>query len=460
MPNAAHANADVSDLTGGHLFSSASRFPLRYSLVASWDDQFMPLVMQRFSFNLVDCLYVIPRIASKAEKGSVLYQACNAIGCAYRANMYPCFKTVSDRVKTYRAALAVVKSTLRDSNQYKSDNTLLGIWLLGLYELLVNIREDVDSVTGSSGWNAHCQALAKLLSLRGHEQFATNDTRSMFWLIYTTLQTQALVTGQDYLKESSTWIRDIYTYCEPDEYIELRSCIFAYHCTKICSDIRRLINAGDLKKLLSSSPSILQDLDGVEKATYPLSNEKAITDIVIEVPLAPLKLDILYMGVYIFQNNFRARLACHVSEFLYYASKAPSCTPQQRIIFAKFRHQCTEELLALAQKASLYLSIFPDSCISNMISLVDQMNQPAYPNDISQSLGWPDAVRIVRKDSDVRTVILGGPSTVESIKPGLDEKDQPPEVNNVESNAVVLNFTFDNEGGTYKRLDTKRVVSQ
>lgn len=168
--------------------------------------------------------------------------------------------------------------------------------------------------------------------------------------------------GQE-CKEALTWFLQFHRYCEQAEYPILRACIFAHHCARICSHIRALVDTGDLNKLLSSSPSILQDMDEVEQATHPLSHEEAVASYVVEHPMAPYARPEYaypcYVGVHVLQSNFRMRLSYAVLEFLGYACKAPGCTPQQQMVFKRYQHRCAEEIQALADKASCILEMLP-----------------------------------------------------------------------------------------------------
>jgi hypothetical protein len=129
------SDADLVEPTDQFLLSS-ERHPLHRPLTESWNNHFMPLVINKFSFDMGKSVYnAIPCVISKAEEGSALYLACSAVGRAYIANTTWSPNVKSDRAKAYGTALAAVNSALRDPEQRKSDNTLLGVWLLSLYEV-------------------------------------------------------------------------------------------------------------------------------------------------------------------------------------------------------------------------------------------------------------------------------------------------------------------------------------
>jgi hypothetical protein len=69
------------------------------------------------------------------EEDSILYLAWNAVGWAYLANKSWRLSAISNRVQAYSRVLGAINQVLRDPEQYKSDRTLLTVWLLTLYEV-------------------------------------------------------------------------------------------------------------------------------------------------------------------------------------------------------------------------------------------------------------------------------------------------------------------------------------
>ncbi|OQE36005.1 hypothetical protein PENCOP_c012G01959 [Penicillium coprophilum] len=368
-----------SEKTDGIPLLPCQNFPLTYPLAESWNTHFIPFVIDNFrlSFQMAKSIYSTSHdVLSKAEEKSALYQACNAVARAYMANITRTSKAKSDRAKAYGFALMAIRSAIQDPYQCKSDNTLLAIWLLGLYELLLGLQNGTDLVA-TPGWHIHNQVLSELIRLRGPEQFTTRKGRNLFIIIFSNVQTQVLMSGKE-CKEASTWFVLFHKYCEPSEYAMLRACIFSHHCARICSRIRALVDAGDLDEVLSSSPSILQDMEEVEQTTQPLSHEKSVVDYVVDPPMTPYAgpkhVYPCYVGVNVLQGNFRMRLSYAVLEFLGYACKAPDCTPHQRMLFKRYQRRCVEEIQALVVKVSHILNMLPEG-VSN--ELLDQSQRVA-----------------------------------------------------------------------------------
>uniref|UniRef100_A0A093V4H5 Uncharacterized protein n=1 Tax=Talaromyces marneffei PM1 TaxID=1077442 RepID=A0A093V4H5_TALMA len=302
-------------------------------LSENWDNHFIPLALAglRISADMpLTMLNVISNIISQNDHESPLYKALNAVGYAFLARTNPSKNTLAQRIKAYRNALTAVNSTLRDSQKCRTNTTLLTVWVLGLYEFLADPT--------NAGWHIHSQGLINLFRLRGSENYATEDGRYLYLLFFNSFQIQAIRTGEEsYITESITLIHEIADHCNSSEYLPLRTCIFTYHCALQCSRIRKLLNEATDAKLLSSSESILQDMDNIEKATYPLSHKSFITENKVEAPVRiahdddspgkdtnhPMEVDSLYRGSIMYRVNWRIRVSFFVLEFLQRVSTSP-----------------------------------------------------------------------------------------------------------------------------------------
>lgn len=167
-----------------------------------------------------------------------------------------------------------------------------------------------------------------------------------------------LVPDRNYFDQAIVYFKEYYQYCPPTEHIVLRAYIFTYHCTRICRDIQKLLDNGDLDVLLQNSQSILQDVEDVENAIYPFAPDSPVAKCLVDPPLKPF--DFLkgsYTGTSVLRSNYRLRLSHHVLEFVNQACKAPSCTYQQRIIFSGTRNRCLAEIQVLTKKIARFLEL-------------------------------------------------------------------------------------------------------
>jgi hypothetical protein len=159
--------------------------------------------------------------------------------------------------------------------------------------------------------------------------------------------------------------------------------------------MQELVNAGDLNQLLSSSPSILRDMDDVEQIMHPFSDDKSIADPVIQPSLAPYtaleQIDLHYVGVNAYQCNFRMHVSSNVLTFLLHASRAPGCTPQQKILFARIQHRCIQEFRAGANKVLAMLGM---TCSMGFPARPEQQTGLTADGNSYRGLGWADAIMV------------------------------------------------------------------
>ncbi|KAJ5694052.1 hypothetical protein N7536_004464 [Penicillium majusculum] len=442
----------ISEQTDEVRLWSGQTSPLIYPLAESWNTHFMPFVINKFklAFEMSKSIFnAIPDVLSKAEEKSALYQACNAVARAYMATITRTSKATSDRAKAYGSALMATRSAIQDPQRCKSDNTLLAVWLLGLYELLLGIRKGTEPVA-TPGWQFHNQVLSKLIRLRGSEQFTTRSGRNLFVIIFTNVETQAFMSGQE-CEEALTWFLEYHKYCELSEYPILRACIFSHHCARICSHVRALVDTGDLDKVLSSSPSILQEMDEVEQITHPLSHDETVASCVVDHPTTPYTRPKhtypCYVGVHVIQCNFRMRLSYAVLEFLGYACKAPGCTPQQRMVFNRYQRRCVEELEALVDKASRILDMFPDVGSDELLDrrkgVVDELDGNNSGTEVS-----PDTVHVPFEEPRERST--PAVKLCFDLQQPIDGKSTLL-FNHNDRGISVLRFWFGNETETHQR---------
>ena len=91
-----------------------------------------------------------------------------------------------------------------------------------------------------------------------------------------------------------------------------------------------------------------------------------------------------HMGVDAYQSTFRMQLSYDLLEFLLHASKAPTCTPRQRILFAQLRHRSIEEFQAIANKTLTIVSAFFGM---DSLTPLDQLSGRKEDMKISRTVG-------------------------------------------------------------------------
>lgn len=106
-----------------------------------WNSHVIPLVLDRFSIELVDTITdssifaTIPRIISTSQEGSPVYAVCDAIACAYLSSITGTTAAIVNRTRAYGTALRAVNTALDDPAESKNDSTLLAVWMFVVYEV-------------------------------------------------------------------------------------------------------------------------------------------------------------------------------------------------------------------------------------------------------------------------------------------------------------------------------------
>ncbi|KAH8699094.1 hypothetical protein BGW36DRAFT_377274 [Talaromyces proteolyticus] len=365
-------------------------------IVESWTVHMLPLVMSKFSSDIRNgnsqTIYnAIPRLVSKAGAGSALHLVCDAIGRIYLSKATLSRRERSAQYSAYGKAITAINADLRDPRRWESDETLVGVFLLGIYELLS--VSDFSLVVKSPGWCAHTQGLIALLDRRQARSFKTKEARDLFLAIFNALQNQALMTIQDYSWEFMSWIRHFYANCDLDELNVVRTAVFAHHCSRLCVVIQDLIDTADPELLLSIYPSILHHVESVESQTMPLSHDKFLRDCTIEHPLDPLcsPISIHNTGLWGYRSSFRMQLASQVHRLLSFAYQARGCTPEQQTHLLQAQRRCIAEFRALADQA---LRILASSCGLETFNGLDQVARSENDSN-SYKVGLWDAFRLM-----------------------------------------------------------------
>ncbi|QKX63045.1 uncharacterized protein TRUGW13939_10213 [Talaromyces rugulosus] len=326
----------------------------RLYLSRSWSDYILPLTIYKFSFGIANGQLqglpdFISSLVDRVEEGSALSLAYRAAGSAYLAKNLD--QDMSKAIHDYNNALSVIQNELEDSE--KTDGTVLAVWLLVVYELMLSTRNDTPHSVASSGWELHSQGLVALVRVRGPQQFSRQDGRNIFWVIFTTIQLQASITGKECPEDSRRWLDEIAQHCSSLwEQALLQMFRYSLYCTNMCSRIRQLETSGNVENILSSVPHILGDMEIMDKLYEDSHSARMALD--DQNKAAVLNNSRVYIKNY--QDSFRIRLLTNVLEFLLHACQSPSCAPPQRGALSQHRWRCVDELKTLIDGITLFLS--------------------------------------------------------------------------------------------------------
>ena len=167
----------------------------------------------------------------------------------------------------------------------------------------------------------------------------------------------------------------IYELCRPLKSLELittRAYAFAYHSTRLCSQIQKLI-AGNSDLTSATFSSILQQMDKTEK-TWGFSDDS-------------MQPSVSSIGVHAYQGNFQMHLSVSVLTFLLHASQE-GCSHQQHIHSRAIEYRCITTFRTTATRILHMQGISQD---------IDQLPVNNF------NLGWADAVMVY---GSLRTIAM------------------------------------------------------
>lgn len=115
------------------------------SLSRSWSDYILPLTIYKFSFGIVNgqsqgLQDFISSLVDKVEEESTLSLAYRAAESVYLAKNTD--QDMSKPMQAYNNAVSAITKELEDSE--KSDDTILAVWLLGVYEVCCKLIQNMN----------------------------------------------------------------------------------------------------------------------------------------------------------------------------------------------------------------------------------------------------------------------------------------------------------------------------
>lgn len=137
----------------------------------------------------------------------------------------------------------------------------------------------------------------------------------------------------------------------------IRVFTYVYHCTHLYSRFQTCLRTNDPTHMLSTSPSVLQEMDCLEDNVEPCA-EPSITGLTIPHPLASysclkpdgMSLQSILMCIYL--STFRMHISSAALTFLQEASRSLEYTPQQRDLFFRRQDRCLWEFWSLSERVS------------------------------------------------------------------------------------------------------------
>ncbi|OCT51831.1 hypothetical protein CLCR_08340 [Cladophialophora carrionii] len=167
-----------------------------------------------YSFPVLDFL---PDMLRTAEDGSCVKKAAMAVSRMTLADRYSGKDVRLQTGREYGQALRLTNATIRDTKASIQDETVLAVWLLGLYEMisvvLTHGRTNADSPTLEEEWQAHLlhvRGAMNLLRLRGMSQFTTARGEKIFRILKAAIQMRLFILTSVFSKDFDNLEIDMY----------------------------------------------------------------------------------------------------------------------------------------------------------------------------------------------------------------------------------------------------------
>ncbi|KAJ9606556.1 hypothetical protein H2200_008564 [Cladophialophora chaetospira] len=152
-----------------------------------------------------------------AADGSCIEKAATAVSRMTLADRYSGKDVRLQTGKEYGQALSLTNKTIRDTRASIQDETVIAVWLLGLYEMvsvvLTHGRATADSPTLEEEWQAHLlhvRGAMNLLRLRGLSQFTTARGEKIFRIFKAAIQMRLFILTSVFSKDFDNLEIDVY----------------------------------------------------------------------------------------------------------------------------------------------------------------------------------------------------------------------------------------------------------
>ncbi|OLN88151.1 hypothetical protein CCHL11_00172 [Colletotrichum chlorophyti] len=168
-------------------------------------------------------------------------------------------------------ALSSVSSAVNNPNTCTSDATIVAVWLLGNYELMmggverrsfVHRRDEVSSP--AAPWHIHSKGLLSLLRARGDRQLYSRSGRQIFWVMHNIIQIQCTITNTPCPPEFDHWLCIIERTLQPQEPLFLHSGRYISSACSLLSRLMPITGEGDITRACAEYEQLLAEFDKAE----------------------------------------------------------------------------------------------------------------------------------------------------------------------------------------------------
>ncbi|TDZ31359.1 hypothetical protein C8035_v005981 [Colletotrichum spinosum] len=249
--------AEVSDLLSA---------PLLQVIRQHWSAESIPFVLSCYS-----SIGFLPTLFEGARDDHCLVKTCQVFSRAYVINRFRPDTGHRELSTCLGEALSSVSAALSSPKSHTSDATIVAVWLLGNYELLMGGIERKsftsrpgDSSSSTSSWDVHSKGLLSLLRARGDRQLFTRSGRQIFWTMFTIVQIQCVISNTPPPGDFDRWLRIIEQTLQAGEALPLNTGRYIASACSLLSRILPITLEGDREAACVCYDVLVQGCDNAE----------------------------------------------------------------------------------------------------------------------------------------------------------------------------------------------------
>ncbi|KAF6811492.1 hypothetical protein CPLU01_15102 [Colletotrichum plurivorum] len=240
--------------------------PLLRSVRQHWTAECIPLVLGCYS-----SIAFLSGLFRGVGEDHCLVRTGQVFARAYVMNRSPSGADYRELSTYLGKALASVSSAIRDPEAYTSDATIVAVWLLGNYELLMGglerrsfISRDEQPLSEGQSWHIHSKGLISLLRARGDRQLYTRSGRQIFWVMHNIIQIQCTITNSPCPPEFARWLAIIEHTQQPGEALPVRTGRYIASACSLLSRMMPVVRRGDMPAACGIYEEILNECNQTE----------------------------------------------------------------------------------------------------------------------------------------------------------------------------------------------------
>ncbi|KAK1483038.1 hypothetical protein CABS01_02774 [Colletotrichum abscissum] len=260
------ATSVTTDTTTSTQLSVA--LPVLKTIRQHWTAESIPLVL-----GFYESLDFLPGLFRGAGQNHCLVLTGQVFTRAYMINKFRPRADYRELSIVLGHALAAVQEAIRNPKTYTSDSTIVAVWLLGNYELMIGGLERRSFITnkerGSSPevpWHIHGQGLLSLMRARGDRQLYTRSGRQIFWVMHNMIQVQLTIANTPCPPDFERWLDIIEATLQPSEGLLLHTARYLSAACSLLSKLIPLTLSGDASRARAAYPALIAESDRADLA--------------------------------------------------------------------------------------------------------------------------------------------------------------------------------------------------